>query len=47
MTETANNFIRGHNKKSVVICDRGLLDGKAYCTQENWNKILERVNVSF
>jgi hypothetical protein len=45
MTDAAENYIKGHNKKSVVICDRGLMDGKAYCSQENWQKIMEKVNV--
>jgi hypothetical protein len=33
MTEAAKNFSQDYKKKSVVICDRGLLDGKAYAGQ--------------
>lgn len=27
-------------KRSVVLCDRGMLDGKAYAGEENWAKML-------
>jgi len=29
------------DKKTVVLCDRGMLDGKAYAGEENWKKMLE------
>lgn len=32
-------------KKPVVLCDRGMLDGKAYAGDENWEKMLNEVNV--
>lgn len=28
-------------KPPVVLCDRGLLDGKAYAGEENWAKMLK------
>lgn len=40
MTKVGRNFIN-YNKKSVVLCDRGLLDGKAYAGDENWAKMLD------
>ena len=33
------------DKKPVVLCDRGMLDGKAYAGDENWEKMLNEVNV--
>jgi hypothetical protein len=32
-------------KVPVVLCDRGLLDGKAYAGDENWAKMLKEINV--
>ena len=29
------------NKKTVILCDRGMLDGKAYAGDENWAKMLK------
>lgn len=28
-------------KKSIILCDRGLMDGKAYVDTTSWNKVLE------
>jgi len=36
----------GTGKPCVVICDRGLLDGKAYCTPEVWEGVLEKTGLS-
>ncbi|EGR29071.1 hypothetical protein IMG5_163610 [Ichthyophthirius multifiliis] len=33
-------------KQSILICDRGLLDGKAFLQQKQWYKILKEMNVS-
>lgn len=44
MTNVARNFER-ENKKSVVLCDRGMLDGKAYAGDENWAKMLSQIHV--
>lgn len=44
MTKVSKNFEK-ENKKSVVLCDRGLLDGKAYAGDENWAKMLDQVKV--
>lgn len=32
-------------KRSVVLCDRGMLDGKAYAGDENWAKMLQQIKV--
>ena len=44
VTSMARIFLR-ERKKSVVLCDRGLLDGKAYAGDDNWAKILAQVKV--
>lgn len=44
VTSLAQNFNR-ENKKSVVLCDRGMLDGKAYAGDENWAKMLAQIKV--
>ena len=45
VSSLARNFNR-ENKKSVVLCDRGMLDGKAYAGDENWAKMLAQIKVS-
>lgn len=44
VTSLAKNFNR-QKKKSVVLCDRGLLDGKAYAGEVNWAKMLATIKV--
>lgn len=29
------------SQKTLMICDRGAMDGKAYCTQRQWQSVLE------
>ncbi len=33
-------------KCPVLLCDRGLLDGKAYAGKENWDRMLKYLNVN-
>eukprot|EP00928_Gymnodinium_smaydae_P064584 TRINITY_DN4786_c2_g3_i1.p1 TRINITY_DN4786_c2_g3~~TRINITY_DN4786_c2_g3_i1.p1 ORF type:complete len:338 (-),score=70.48 TRINITY_DN4786_c2_g3_i1:377-1390(-) len=33
-------------RPSIIIFDRGLLDGKAYCTQEMWDRLIAEVEAS-
>jgi hypothetical protein len=40
----ANNLEK-LEKTPIVLCDRGLLDGKAYAGDENWSKMLKEINV--
>ena len=44
MTNIGKNFER-EKKKSVVLCDRGMLDGKAYAGDQNWAKMLKQIHV--
>ena len=32
--------------KSVILCDRGLMDGSAYMDAQSWREQLERLNLS-
>ena len=34
-------IFRREKKKSVVLCDRGMMDGKAYAGDENWGRLLQ------
>lgn len=38
-------IFRREKKKSVVLCDRGMMDGKAYAGDENWAKMLAQIKV--
>ena len=33
------------NNKSVLLCDRGLMDGSAYISPELWSRMLEKMGV--
>ena len=35
-------LLRACGKPSVLLCDRGLMDGKAYVTEEEWKTMLEQ-----
>ena len=37
--------MKNHNKV-LVICDRGILDGKAYCSNYEFNQILQKLNLN-
>jgi hypothetical protein len=34
------SYLERLEKTPVVLCDRGLLDGKAYAGEDNWAKML-------
>ena len=35
-------LLRASGKPSVLLCDRGLMDGKAYLTEEEWQTMLSQ-----
>ena len=39
------NYAKACNKKSVILCDRGLMDGSAYVTDDIWAGVLKGVNM--
>lgn len=36
----------GNEEKTVILCDRGALDGKAYMPENDWDKMLCELNLS-
>ncbi len=39
------NYARACGQKSVLLCDRGLMDGSAYVTEEIWDGVLNSVGL--
>jgi predicted ATPase len=39
------NVLRSTGKPSVILCDRGLMDGAAYCSKEQWGAVLHQKNI--
>lgn len=37
--------LRARGKPAVLLCDRGLMDGSAYMSQENWDKMMIKRDV--
>ena len=40
-TEVANNESKETGKPAVIFCDRGVLDGSAYVSEELWSQIMD------
>ena len=40
------NYAVSVGTKSVILCDRGIMDGSAYVTDDIWNGVLERANIN-
>ena len=38
-------ILRARGKPGVVLCDRGLMDGAAYCAANEWDEMLKRRNI--
>ncbi|MDO4612257.1 MAG: ATP-binding protein [Candidatus Saccharibacteria bacterium] len=41
-----DNFVAASSKsqKMIVLCDRGVGDNQAYCSKEDWDKVLSTIN---
>jgi len=35
------DIARANKKQAVVLCDRGTMDGRAYCSETAWNRIMD------
>jgi thymidylate kinase len=46
LEDSLSKVLKARGKPSVLICDRGLMDGKAYISDEKWKKSLERRGMS-
>jgi len=38
-------LLRARGKPAVLLCDRGLMDGAAYMTEEEWDKLIKKRDV--
>jgi hypothetical protein len=45
LEDTFEVVCRATGRPSVLICDRGLMDGKAYMPQEDWDKMVRRMGI--
>lgn len=46
LEDSLSNVLKARGKPAVLLCDRGPMDGKAYLSDEKWNKILESRGLS-
>ena len=42
LEDSVANAAVAAGRRTVLLCDRGLMDGKAYMREEDWRKVLER-----
>jgi len=40
------NHALSSKKKSIIIIDRGILDNKAYCNEDMWERLLFELDLS-
>ena len=45
LEDSFKNYAKSCNQKCVLLCDRGLMDGAAYVTDEIWAGVLKSVNM--
>ena len=45
-TQIALNEQEETQRPTLIICDRGILDGSAYCTADMWDQILDEQNMT-
>lgn len=46
LEDSFERVLKASGKKGVILCDRGLMDGSAYVSQEEWDKFLSERGVS-
>jgi hypothetical protein len=46
LEDTFTNLARNENLASVILCDRGLMDGQAYVSDDAWHTVLDEVGTS-
>lgn len=46
LEDSIEKILRARGKPAVLLCDRGPCDGKAYLSDENWEKMLEKRGVT-
>ena len=45
LEDSIRNYARSCKQKSVILCDRGVMDGSAYVDEDTWNKVLRSNNM--
>lgn len=46
LEDVFSELARNENLPSVILCDRGLMDGSAYVSEEMWSAVLDEIGVS-
>lgn len=46
MEDGFERVLRARGKPAVLLCDRGLMDGSAYMKEEDWNKLMQKREIS-
>ena len=46
LEDSFERVIRAKGKKAVLLCDRGLMDGKAYMSSDEWDALLKSRNIN-
>ena len=46
LEDNFTNIAKNENKPSVILCDRGLMDGSAYVSDELWHTVMDEVGMS-
>jgi AAA domain len=46
LEEMFTELARNENLPTVILCDRGLMDGSAYVSEEMWMAVLDEVGLS-
>jgi predicted ATPase len=42
LEESSETVLKAHGKPSVLLCDRGPMDGAAYMSEDDWNELMEK-----
>ena len=43
LEHTMAGMAKAANTKAVLLCDRGVIDGKAYCSPQEWALVLDQL----
>ena len=46
LEDNFTNLAKNENKPSVILCDRGLMDGSAYVSDELWQTVMDEIGMS-
>ena len=46
LEDTFSELARNEQLPSVILCDRGLMDGSAYVSEELWLAVIDEIGLS-